>query len=110
MSRRLVSVLLVAGFVAFGLIRPTTADAAGPIRFFPKLHAALHHQGSLHGESNGTHGSHFYPDYNTGNYPRERYGVPTYNWGYFGAHYRPTIVSHKGYYGKCTQWGYRSGY
>ena len=36
-------------------------------------------------------------------------GVPTYRWGYFGARYRPTCVCHKGYYGKRTQWGYRSG-
>ena len=38
------------------------------------------------------------------------FGVPTYNWGYFGARYRPACVCHTGYYGMFTQWGYRQGY
>lgn len=38
------------------------------------------------------------------------FGVPTYQWGYFGARYRPACISHKGYYGDLSQWGYRRGY
>ncbi len=38
------------------------------------------------------------------------FGVPPYNWGYFGVKYRPWSVSHKGYYGDFSQWGYRRGY
>jgi len=38
------------------------------------------------------------------------FGVPPYNWGYFGVRYRPWSVSHTGYYGDFTQWGYRRGY
>ena len=54
---------------------------------------------------------HLYPEYNV-HYPWYGYGfgVPTYNWGYFGARYRPAVVCHKGYHGDLTQWGYRRGY
>ena len=38
------------------------------------------------------------------------FGVPTFQWGYFGARYRPVCITHKGYYGNYTQWSYRSGY
>ena len=38
------------------------------------------------------------------------FGVPTYQWGYFGATYRGACVCHKGYYGTFSQWGYRWGY
>lgn len=37
-------------------------------------------------------------------------GVPTYDYGWFGATYRPAKVSHTGYYGGTYQWGYRRGY
>ena len=37
-------------------------------------------------------------------------GVPTYQWGYFGAHYRPVKVYHRGYYGHRMSHGYRRGY
>jgi len=57
-------------------------------------------------------GPHRYLEYNTGCYPWYGYGlgVPTYNWGYFGAHYRPAPICHQGYYGDFYQWGYRRGY
>lgn len=38
------------------------------------------------------------------------FGVPTYNWGYFGARYSSVSICHKGYYGDYYQWGYRQGY
>ncbi len=34
----------------------------------------------------------------------EAWGVPTYNWGYFGAHSHPTTRWHCGYYGDVTHW------
>jgi hypothetical protein len=37
-------------------------------------------------------------------------GVPTYQWGYFGARYRPMKVYHRGYYGHRMSYGYRRGY
>ena len=37
-------------------------------------------------------------------------GVPTYQWGYFGARYRPVKVYHRGYYGHRMSYGYRRGY
>ena len=57
-------------------------------------------------------GPHRYPEYNTGCYPWYGYGfgVPTYNWGYFGATYRPVCIGHTGYYGDFLQWSYRRGY
>jgi len=115
MSHRFVCVLLAAGLIGPGSLCPAAAEAGGPLRLFSKVHAAIaadHHQGSPHAISQGTPGPHRYPEYNTGNYPWYGYGfgVPTYNWGYFGARYRPAIVSHKGYYGRQTQWGYRTGY
>lgn len=41
------------------------------------------------------------------------YGFPvsSYRWGWFGAsRYYPRVVWHKGYYGDCCRWAYRSGY
>ncbi len=37
-------------------------------------------------------------------------GVPTYQWGYFGARYRPVKIYHQGYYGHQMSFGYRRGY
>ena len=37
-------------------------------------------------------------------------GIPTYRWGYFGAHYRPVRMYHCGYYGHRLSIGYRRGY
>ncbi len=37
-------------------------------------------------------------------------GVPTYQWGYFGARYRPIKIYHQGYYGHQISYGYRRGY
>ncbi len=64
------------------------------------------------GMSIGTPGPQRYPVYASGNYPWYGYGfgVPTYNWGYFGVHYRPYNCVHEGYYGQYYQWGYRRGY
>ncbi len=37
-------------------------------------------------------------------------GVPTYQWGYFGARYHPVKIYHEGYYGHRMSYGYRRGY
>jgi hypothetical protein len=36
--------------------------------------------------------------------------VPTYNWGYFGARYRPRMVGQQGYYDEYRQWSFRPGW
>lgn len=33
-----------------------------------------------------------------------------YGWGWFGARYRGSMYSHRGYYGNTYQWGYRASY
>ena len=40
------------------------------------------------------------------------YGVPSYNWGYFGARHGPTCVSstHRGYYHDYCQWNWNPRY
>lgn len=65
-----------------------------------------------YGQSAGTPGPQRYPVYAAGNYPWYGYGfgVPTYNWGYFGVRYREAKNAHTGYYGDYYQWGYRRGY
>lgn len=69
------------------------------------------HEGG-YGQSLGTPGPQRYPVYAAGNYPWYGYGfgVPTYNWGYFGVLYRPAKNAHTGYSGDYYQWGYRQGY
>lgn len=37
-------------------------------------------------------------------------GVPTFNYGYFGAHGQGVAIWHRGYYRDYTQWSYRWGY
>ena len=46
----------------------------------------------------------------SGPYYGSGFGVPTFNWGYFGARYRMGVECHQGYYGTFTQWGFRRGY
>jgi hypothetical protein len=73
---------------------------------------ATPHDGLAAGISTGPPGPHRYGEYAAGGDPWHGYGfgVPTYNWGYFGAHYRPMSICHTGYYGQFVQWGYRRGY
>ena len=37
-------------------------------------------------------------------------GIPTYQWGYFGARYHAVKIYHRGYYGHRMSYGYRRGY
>jgi len=70
-----------------------------------------HYAGNPMGSSAGPPAPHRYPEYNI-YYPWYGYGfgVPTYNWGHFGARWRPASIRHTGYYGDYMQWGYRRGY
>ncbi len=38
-----------------------------------------------------------------------RFGVPTFNWGYFGARSRPSCSRHFGYYARYVQWRFYPG-
>ena len=106
---------LLTGLLLFGLLVPSSATAIELLGWYPGKH--LHR---LHDHPSGPPqqhvasppGPHRYPEYNAAAAPWYGYGfgVPTYNWGHFGATYRPAAVSHHGYYGDFTQWGYRRGY
>jgi len=37
-------------------------------------------------------------------------GVPTYNWGYFGAKARPYTATRESYHGDHVEWTFRRGY
>lgn len=105
--------ILLACLTASAFLLPATAQAE-PFVLLKKLHGKHTAQNPSDPSiiSLGTPGPHRYPEYNTGCYPWYGYGfgVPTYNWGYFGVNYRAFSVSHKGYYGDYKQWGYRRGY
>ena len=112
---RLLSCLLL-----LGLLIPSWAVAGESFGWYPgkNLHRLKDHlAGPPQPSGPGQHvaappGPHRYPEYNAAAAPWYGYGfgVPTYNWGYFGATYRPAAISHHGYYGDFTQWGYRRGY
>jgi len=105
--------------VSLGLLLATCALPA-PAHggdFLRRLTGHVHSQAYADVQSPSVHvaappGPHRYPEYNaaTGPWYGYGFGVPTYNWGYFGAQYRPAVVCHHGYYGDFTQWGYRQGY
>jgi hypothetical protein len=105
--------LLLAALV---LLLVTWADISlageGFFRLRPKASTPAAPVDGGYGMSYGTPGPQRYPAYADGNYPWYGYGfgVPTYNWGYFGVHYRPMNLVHVGYYGDYYQWGYRRGY
>jgi len=67
--------------------------------------------GNPTGFSAGPPAPYRYQQYST-HYPWYGYGfgVPTYNWGYFGVRWRPGCISHTGYYDDYMQWSYRRGY
>jgi len=112
MSRRGILIVLVSVLLA-GFVLPACASAGNWL-------GLLKWQRRVPAESVGNPkrivapppGPHRYPEYNTGPCPWYGYGfgVPTYNWGYFGARYRPATIAHSGYYDTYTQWGYRRGY
>ncbi len=42
-----------------------------------------------------------------GPYVADRFGVPRFAWGYFGARYRTGVDCHSGYYNTYRQWTFR---
>jgi len=106
-------VLLTIGIFTLGALLPTTAEAGNLVTWLRKCvenKPPYAHVPTV-GVSVGTPS----PERYTGGRPcRQWYGygwgVPTYNWGYFGARYQPVCICHKGYYGDFVQWSYRRGY
>jgi len=112
--RRCPALPLLAGFLLLALLLASSAEAGD---MFGRLGGRyVHHRrhGMVEPQQHvaAPPGPHRYPQYNAAAAPWYGYGfgVPTYNWGYFGAKYRPAVVSHHGYYGDFSQWGYRQGY
>jgi len=72
--------------------------------------------GGPHQVSVGPPGPQRYPQYAGGNHPWYGYGfgVPTYNWGYFGARYHGTCQgifnTYHGYHEDFHQWSCQRGY
>lgn len=67
------------------------------------------------GTSSGAEAKHYRPQRSVlddANCPPTVYGFRgnTYRWGYFGVHYWPYVVHHRGYYGGYYEWGTRRGY
>jgi len=96
MSRRCLAAIL-AGVIVLGLAFAGAATAGQPAFFLRRPPAQPR----------------FYPEYVIGydTYGRQfGFGVPTYNWGYFGARHGPMCVRHTGYYGDYVQWSCRRGY
>lgn len=65
-----------------------------------------HDRQRYYGAYDYRHHDHYdhYPAYGYG------FGMPTYHWGWFGAHHRPRRVLHGGYYDDMRQATYRRGY
>ena len=88
MSQRCCCTLL-ACVIGLGFLLPTSASAAGPLEILGVLRPGrlVEHPGTPVGTSVGPPGPYRYPEYNTGHSPWYGYGfgVPTYQWGYFGA-------------------------
>lgn len=55
--------------------------------------------------------AHGFSVYNvSGPYYGRGFGVPKFNWGYFGARHRTAVECHKGHYETFTQWGFSRGH
>ncbi len=104
----LICVLLLVWFVA----TPVGAGQWFPFFKDNSVHHPPYWLGNPQRHVAAPPGPHRYAEYNNAVGPWYGYGfgVPTYQWGYFGARYRPAVISHKGYYGDSSQWSYRRGY
>lgn len=112
MLRPVSRIVLVVALLA-GLLAPSLAVAveqySTPWRFWRR--SACQH--NPNGVSVGPPGPQRYPQYANGNYPWYGYGlgVPTYNWGYFGANGHGTLLTaFRGYHENYWQWSYQRGY
>ena len=84
---------------------------AAPWRFWGPSHPKVGQ--SPYGVSVAPPGPQRYPQYSSGNYPWYGYGfgVPTYQWGYFGAHSHGTgTFPFYGYQQDYSQWSWQRGY
>ncbi len=113
--RRGAMLTILAGVLLFGLLPAAPVRAGDWLARLKGL--SPHHQppywlGNPKQTVAAPPGPYRYPEYDAASGPWYGYGfgVPTYNWGYFGARYRPASICHRGYYGDFTQWGYRRGY
>ena len=119
MPRRYLSGIFLCALL-WGFLLPTSAEAGSLLGW---LGGCRHHPPAYVGNPKrivaappgphryAEHGPHHYPEYNVyGPWYGYGFGVPTYQWGYFGARYRPVCITHKGYYGDFSQWSYRQGY
>jgi hypothetical protein len=110
MLRGVVSVLLVGAFF-LGSAWLTTATAGQPLGLL-RSHPFKPGQGAFrHGLSAAPAGAWFYPKFIPELEPWRsgRVGVPSYNWGYFGARTRPSCSRHRSYHGEYIQWTSRRG-
>jgi hypothetical protein len=110
MLRGLVSVLLVGAFV-LGSGWFTTATAGQPLGLW-RTHPFKPGQGAFwQGRPAAPSGAWFYPEPIPELEPwrSDRVGVPSYNWGYFGARTRPSCSQHQSYHGEYIQWTSRRG-
>ena len=112
MSRRCLPGVLVCA-LSLALLSPTPAAAGNLLGWLTGYHCdrSPDYSGNPKRIVAAPPGPHRYPEYNV-HCPWYGYGfgVPTYNWGYFGARYRPACICHHGYYGDFSQWSYRRGY
>jgi hypothetical protein len=106
--------LLLVGTILLPLTFPAAAAARHPFAFWrrPTWTNPSPHQHAADEASSTPSGAYFYPEHVTGLHPwyGGRVGVPSYNWGHFGARPGPTCVRHTGYYGHYVQWSFRRGY
>ncbi len=101
--------LLCVLMLALGLTLPTDAQSGELLRKLQsKCAQCFGHSPSNLQASQVSPPGHWYPQ----NVPDIARGgpVPTFSWGYFGAHSRTQASSHAGYYRDYYQTAYRRGY
>ena len=109
MSRRCIAVLVVC------LVLPAATAARGherrPVRSLFGLVLPLAN-GNPHAVTVGSRQAQHYPVQIPDPYTASGFslGVPTFNWGYFGARHVPDSTTHADYYGDYFQRSIRQGY
>ncbi len=107
--RNLIGVLAAALLLAFSVTTATAGELLD--RLLGRHHHLPDHVDSPWQSAGLPPGPHRYGEQHvSGQWYGYGFGVPVYRWGYFGAHYRPVSIFHKGYYNDYSQWGYRHGY
>jgi hypothetical protein len=110
MSWRKVAVWLLLG-LALVVLPCDTAPAVGHRPRGQHVRPPLSHpQAAAPQVSGSLPGLQRYPTDGAASWHGYGFGVPTYRWGSFGAHYWPSRHKHYGYHGDYLQWSYRRGY